>query len=336
MRLDSFPSSRSKLAWLNCIALGCMLWGMATTIHADAPSLRVEQREDRVLVFADSVELFQYVFRDSALPRPYFAHVKTLSGKQVTRNHPPKKDVDRSDHADMHPGIWISFGDLNGNDYWRLKAPTVHQRFLSEPKIVDQQLHFSVLNHYLGAAGSVDAERVVCEQKCSVCVRLLDGSYLISLENDFSSPRGPLRFGDQEEMGIGVRVATPIAVDGKLGGRIRDSEGRLNGEQIWGKAAAWCDYAGPLDSSWCGMTVLTSPKNFRSCWSHARDYGFVAMNPFGLNAFTKAPREDITVAEGSSLRFDCAVVVHESPRESDYKPQVVYEKYERMLQQSNR
>ena len=53
-----------------------------------------------------------------------------------------------------------------------------------------------------------------------------------------------------------------------------------------------------LTGNWVGMTILTSPKNFRPCWSHARDYGFVAMNPFGLNAFTKIAKNDIVVKKG--------------------------------------
>lgn len=138
---------------------------------------------------------------------------------------------------------------------------------------------------------------------------------------------GDVRFGDQEEMGLGIRVATPLAVEKKLGGRILDSEGRLNGEQVWGKTARWCDYAGPLDGDWVGMTLMTSPKNFRQSWSHARDYGFVAMNPFGLNAFTKADKQEVFVKKGESLRIGYAVVVHESAQESGFKAQAAYEQF---------
>jgi Methane oxygenase PmoA len=75
------------------------------------------------------------------------------------------------------------------------------------------------------------------------------------------------------------------------------------------------------------MTILTSPDNFRSCWSHARDYGFVAVNPFGLNAFTKAEKKDIVVKKSESLKLGFAVVIHESATEADYSPQSAYEMY---------
>ena len=231
--------------------------------------------------------------------------------------------MDNTDHANLHPGIWLSFGDLNGHDYWRLKARTLHVRFLEAPTADAGVGKFKVLNHYL----AVGSDAVVCAQECEVRIGKIGAGYTLSIESEFKATPGDLRFGDQEEMGLGIRVATPLAVEKKLGGRILDSEGRVNGEQVWGKTARWCDYAGPLDGDWVGMTVLTSPKNFRQSWSHARDYGFVAMNPFGLKAFTMAAKQEVIVKKGESLRLGYAVVVHESAQESGFKPQAAYEQF---------
>ena len=143
---------------------------------------------------------------------------------------------------------------------------------------------------------------------------------MIQMESTFGSNEGDLIFGDQEEMGLGIRLATPIAVDSKLGGRILDSEGRRNGGEVWGKQARWCDYSGKLEGTWVGMTLFASPKNFRPCWSHARDYGFVAMNPFGLKAFTKAERQDISIKKGEVLTLGYAIAIHESVSEESYDP----------------
>jgi hypothetical protein len=268
--------------------------------------------------------IFHYVFQDPKIRRPYFAHIKTPSGIQVSRSHPPQKGVDRDDHPDMHPGIWLSFGDLNGNDYWRLKAPTKHREFITQPKVQRGTGSFEVINEYL----SSDRIKVVATESCRVEIETFAQGYLLKLTSELTSNDTDLVFGDQEEMGLGIRLASPLAVDAKQGGRILDSEGRKNGEQIWGKTAAWCDYAGPREGRWAGMTLLTSPKNFRPCWSHARDYGFVAMNPFGLNAFTKADRDDIVVKRGEKLRLAFAVVIHETDKESDYDPRSLQKQFE--------
>ena len=73
-----------------------------------------------------------------------------------------------------------------------------------------------------------------------------------------------------------------------------------------------------LEGSWAGITVYGSPKNFRLSWVHARDYGLVAMNPFGLNTFTKAPRQDIVIKQGDVMKLEYAVTVHETAVREDY------------------
>lgn len=286
-------------------------------------TIRFLKEERQVRIYIGDQEVVDYVFVDSSISRPYFAHVKTLSGKQVSRNHPPREGVEKMDHANLHPGIWLSFGDINGNDYWRLKARTKQVRFLELPEVDASFGKFKVLNHYL----ATDSDAVICSEECEVQVRTVDGGYRITLTSEFKATEGELRFGDQEEMGLGVRVAAPLAVERKLGGRILDSENRINGANVWGKTARWCDYAGPLEGKWVGMTILTSPKNFRPCWSHARDYGFVAMNPFGLNAFTQAAKRDVIVKMGESLRIAYAVVVHESAQESGFHAHAAYEQF---------
>ncbi len=296
------------------------------------PVLAVSTSDHDVIVAYGRVELMHYVFRDSTISRPYFAHIRTLSGSPVSRNHPPLQGVDKTDHATMHPGIWMSFGDINGHDYWRLKAKTEHVAFLEAPKVEVAKVsnntagssivRFQVQNRYL----STDTSSEICQEKSSIQVQVVEGGYRLSIESRFFSDQ-ELRFGDQEEMGLGVRVASPIAVENKLGGRILDSEGRRNGEQVWGKTARWCDYSGPLDDQWSGMTVIPSPRNFRASWSHARDYGFVAMNPFGLNAFTKSARQDVVVPKQTELVLHYAVVVHQTPTESDFDPENAYKQF---------
>jgi hypothetical protein len=129
---------------------------------------------------------------------------------------------------------------------------------------------------------------------------------------------------------LGIRLATPLAVDRKAGGRILDSVGRRNGGEVWGKTAEWCDYSGPLEGQWVGMTVLTGPENFRPCWSHARDYGFLTMNPFGRNAFTKQGPSRVVVKPGEVLKLRFGVAVHSSKKEGDFNPDDVYREFAKL------
>lgn len=293
-------------------------------ISAAEPAVRFDRRDGELTIRLGDVEAARYVFRDELVPRPYFADVKTPSGIPVTRRHPPQKDLDAADHVGLHTGIWLSFGDLNGCDYWRLKARTEHVRFSGKPVSRPGRGTFAVVNRYLTA----DGRGTVAEETCQYVIRTIPHGYLLELTSEFRPGDSELVFGDQEEMGLGIRVATPLNVDRKLGGRILDSAGRRNGAEVWGKTADWCDYAGPLEGAigvrWVGMTVLAGPDNFRPCWSHARDYGFLAMNPFGRQAFTKQELSRIVVARGETLKLRYGVAVHESQTEGDYQPGAIY------------
>jgi len=272
------------------------------------------RRDGALGIRLGDVEVASYVYRDEQVPRPYFAHVRTPSGLPVTRSHPPRQGQDAVDHAGLHTGIWLSFGDLSGCDYWRLKAPTEHLRFIEEPQGGQGFGSFAVLNRYLTA----DRSGTVCEETCRYHIRTLPHGYLIDMASEFRAGEEDVVFGDQEEMGLGIRVATPLAVDRQRGGRILDDAGRRNGAEVWGQTAAWCDYAGPFGGKWVGLTVMTDPANFRPSWSHARDYGFLAMNPFGRHAFTKQEPSRVVVQQGAPLRLRYGVIVHESAVEADY------------------
>jgi hypothetical protein len=58
---------------------------------------------------------------------------------------------------------------------------------------------------------------------------------LLLIDARFRPADGPLVFGDQKEMGLGVRLATPLAP--AAGGRWVDAEKRVNEKGIRGKTA---------------------------------------------------------------------------------------------------
>ena len=138
--------------------------------------------------------------------------------------------------------------------------------------------------------------------------------YLLIWEATFRPDRGEIVFGDQEEMGLGVRVATPLAV--KQGGTILDALGRRNEREVWGNAADWCDYSGTLEGRHAGITTMCDPRNFRPSWQHARDYGALVLNPFGQQAFGKGPASQVVVKSGESFRLRYGVLLHAGPPEA--------------------
>lgn len=302
---------------------GLIVVFLARIASADPGPIELHSTDSAVTMRVGAVDALTYVFRDPAVSRPYFAPVRTLSGLQISRNHPPQADQDKTDHLGLHTGIWLSFGDINQNDYWRLKARTEHVKFISPPEIEAGVGRWTVLNRYLSA----DGKSTVCFETAGYCVELVPQGYLLRMTSEFRADKDEVVFGDQEEMGLGIRVNSKIAVEKKLGGRLLDSEGRRNGGEVWGKTSDWCDYSGPLDGRWVGITLFSSPDNFRPSWNHARDYGFLAVNPFGRAAFTKGEPSRVVIPPGETLTLHFGVYVHESADESGCSLKDLYRQY---------
>ena len=165
---------------------------------------------------------------------------------------------------------------------------------------------------------TTDESRVLMKERTSYEVTLVDGGYLLTWDCKFRAQESDVIFGDQEEMGLGIRVATPLAVDSNRGGRILDSEGRRNGSEVWGKVAAWCDYSGSIDGRWVGITVLVDSESGRPARSHARDYGFLAMNPFSTKAFTGGEATPFTLKMGEAVALRYGLYIHEHVKEEDF------------------
>ena len=111
-------------------------------------------------VMIDGKNIASYYVRHQRVKRPFWAHVKTVSGRQVTRNYPPIEGQDPTDHGDMHPGVWLGFSRLDPGNFWHnTNGHVVHKGFVDLPKVADDELTFSVLNEYVSAG-------TICREHC--------------------------------------------------------------------------------------------------------------------------------------------------------------------------
>ena len=285
-------------AWLLLAAFSC---------PAAAPQVGtnfgVEQKTDRLIITCGGRLVAHYVFRDDQILRPYFAHIHTPGGIQVTRRHPPVANQDATDHDTMHPGLWLGWGNVNGHDFWRNKARIEHIEFTEPPQVRDNALTFAVRNRFVASA------ETVCEQLCRYRLEQVQAGYLLSFDFEFRALDKDFYLGSQDEAGLGVRVATALTV--KSGGTIKDADGRLNEQQVRGSTARWCDYGGRFDGRDVGVTLMPHPANSRPAWYHARDYGFVTANPLERQFDEKAPPSKTWVKPGRPYRLRFGVFIHE-------------------------
>ncbi len=277
----------------------------------------VVEKADRLLIAFAKQPLAEFVYQDPKILRPYFAQVRTLTGLPVTRNHPPMEGTDATDHDAMHPGLWLGFGDLSGHDFWRNKGRIEHLRFTEPPTAKENRLTFSTASRLLTPTGGE-----VCQLSNRFILEQSTSGWMLIWEATFRSDQGDFTFGDQEEMGFGARVATPLTE--KNGGVILSSTGRKTAAATWGQPANWCDYSGSIGDRRSGITLMAGPANFRESWWHNRDYGVFVANPFGRAAMMQGAKSSLTVKKGETFRIRFASVMHDA---SDYDPAAAFKRF---------
>lgn len=318
-----------------CIAVMAIVVRGPLAIAADDSPPKVEfgRGDGRLTVVVDGLPVALYSYKDKKITRPYFAHVRAPNGVQVTRHHPPIEGSDPTDHDTFHPGIWMSFGDISGSDFWRNAAHVRQVEFVEEPHGGAGQGGFAVQNEYLDQK---DPKKVVCKELARYKFVALPDGYLLLWDSTFESDHD-FTFGDQEEMGLGFRMATPLRVGQKPGemlpvgnGRILDSTGRENEKQIWGNSADWCDFSGTIAGDGAGIAIFCHPENARPSWFHAREYGMLTANMFGRKAFGKGELSAITIKPGEQFRIRYGLLVHSGQKVDRSELESAYRDYVRL------
>lgn len=293
-------------------------WLMTQKTIGDRGGFWFKHQTDNIEIHFGSQRIATYLKRHPKLTRRALVNVNTPSGIQVTRNFPPRKpeDIDPGYGAEqgiihpvMHPGIWVGYGDVDGNDYWRLQSEVEFDGFVEKPRGDKKQGAFSVRNQLK----SKDGGRTVCIETTHYQFERVPEGLLMFITAEYLSKERDFYFGDQEESGLAIRVASPIRVQGG-NGTILNNRGEKNGGQVWGQQAEWFDYFGTVGKRVVGIMVVPNPQNPRPSWLHARDYGVVVTNPFPKQpSERREPYVKTWVKKGQPFRLSYAVFIHESP-----------------------
>ncbi len=307
------------------IGLALVVGAMSTNRldAANAPLVAFEEQSTGLQITIDGKPFASYHKPSEEIPRPYFANVITPSGIQVTRNHPPIEGKDSMDHDTYHPGIWLTFAGINGNDYWRLKKRVAFDRYIGRIKGGRGTGSFTVSNYFLDSKDS-SGNRIAQEiSEYTIVVR--DGYTLLISKSDIFSSQSDIVIGDDQEYGLGIRVQT--AIEERNGGQILNAEGRIGEEGTYGRSTPWCDYSGAMDGAVIGMTVMTDPLNFRPSWFHTRDYGLIAANPFGREKVAGGTESAVVVKKGEKLRLGFGLAIYSATEESEIDREAMYQDY---------
>jgi hypothetical protein len=249
---------------------------------------------------------------------PYCYPLMSPSGACLTRHWPMNEDFkeEERDHP-HHRSFWMSHGSVNGHDFWSGKRPE------NEPRIALKKVGEIMKDSFtVELAWTAAGKTHLTETRTHAFRKIDERTTLIDFTSKLTAADGDATFGDTKEGFFSIRVDRTLRQKGATAkGAITDSEGRKDGD-TWGKRSNWVAFSGPDEKGEPAViALLDHPSNLRHpTWWHARDYGLLAANPFGIHDFESRrdkQRAGVHVLkQGETLVFRYAVVIHHGSLET--------------------
>ena len=276
----------------------------------------ISQADGKAIVSVDGKPFTEYIYQGHSKPILY--PIIGPTGVEMTRNYPMKTEVDNEarDHP-HHKSLWFTHDDVNGNQFWLEYVREGSD--LMPGQIVQRKIHIEgnridTENDWLAPGGDV-----VCRDARRISFGTTSAGRYIDFQVTILASHGDVVFGDTKEgtMGIRIHPLLRLQADEKRGnhtakGRAINSEG-VEGKEIWGKRARWVDYWAPIENETVGIAIFDHPANPRHpTWWHARAYGLVAANPFGVHDFENKPAGtgDMKINAGENVTFRYRFLFH--------------------------
>jgi hypothetical protein len=281
-----------------------------------APPVELARNGSQVDVRIGGRPFATYHF-DPSVAKPYFFPLRSASGTVVTRGFPMTPDIAGEDHDEPHQrAMYFAHGDINGFDFW---GEAAFPKWSDHPASTFGRTVFRTLDDIESGAdgGRLQATFDLVARTGTIAEEIQtfrfegdEQSRIIDCEFAIHATHGPIEMGDTKEGTFAIRVVK--ALDSPPGHMVNAS-GAIGEKAIWGKRSNWVDYYGRVGGEDVGLAIFDHPQNLRApTYWHARAYGLLAANPFGLKQFTGDRRQDgrHAIPAGGSLIFRYRVFIH--------------------------
>jgi hypothetical protein len=286
------------------------------TTHVAAQPVELTRNGSHVDVGIGGRPFTTYYF-DPSVAKPYFFPLRSAHGTVVTRGFPITSDIAGEDHDEPHQRpMYFAHGDINGFDFWGEAA---------FPKWSDHSVStfgrtvFRELNEVQSGSDSgrlqatfdlVTPRGTIAEETQRYRFEGDEQSRIIDCEFAIHATHGPITMGDTKEGMFAIRVVK--ALDSPPGQMV-NADGARGEKGVWGKRSNWVDVYGRVAGDDVGIAIFDHPLNLRTpTYWHARAYGLLAANPFGLKQFTGDRHQDgkYAIPSGGWLVFRFRVLIH--------------------------
>ncbi len=251
---------------------------------------------------------------------PYLYPLTAPSGTNIARHWPMENDIksEEKDHP-HHRGLWLSHGSVNGYDFWAghdNKNASIKLNSITEKEATAESATITA-----DLTWTAEGRNLLQETRTHTFSRPDEKTLRIDITSTMTALEDEVVFGDTKEGTFAIRTDRTLRVKGKEAkATLTNSNGETNLD-AWGKRANWAAYAGPDENGEAVViAIIDNPTSFRNPthW-HARDYGLLAANPFGIHDFESKEDKTIgnhTLQKGETLILKYTAIIHNGSLES--------------------
>ncbi len=312
------------------------------------------QAEKKIEVLVDGQQFTIFQWPDN-ICKPVFYPVFASSGTEITRGFPINPRVgERADHPHQI-GMWFTYGNVNGNDFWGngsqglgTKNPnggTIKHLKIENIKEGAGLGSFETFENWVDSAGFellkektsyrfiADGEKRIIDRKTvltagDINVEMPDtkeGMFGIRVARQLELPsNGMVEMNNADGTTSRVKDSLNIGITGNY----VSSEG-ISGENVWGTRAKWMKLDGKIGDEKLSIIICDHPENpnYPTYW-HARGYGLFSANPLGVKDFTKgADSLNFVIPAGNSVTFRYRVIIASGVQMTEQEINVMAEEF---------
>ena len=265
-------------------------------------------KRDKVVVSIGNEIFTEYRYANQGKPILY--PVIGPYGIPMTRHYPMKEGVP-GESGDHHHHQSIHYNHpVSGIDFWHGRGGAhIRNDEIVKTEVVDGKALIVSRNSWM------HGDKRILSDTTEISAGNTKGGRFIDYKVSIHASEREITFQDSKEGSMSIRTHPALRLQGKVAkGSAINSEG-VKGKAVWGKAAKWVNYWGPVDGKMVGIAIFDHPKNPRhpTTW-HARDYGLVTANPFGKRYFKEGDGA-LTLQKGETVTFAYRFFFHENSHE---------------------
>ncbi|MEM7479096.1 MAG: PmoA family protein [Planctomycetota bacterium] len=275
-------------------------------VHSQEAEITLEKKKDRVTVLIDGELFTEYVFE--GYEKPILYPVLGPHKIPMTRDYPMKDDTpnEKHDHP-HHKSIWFGHMKVNGESFWHV-GKTAGTTKATGVEVDGNTINTK--NRLVDRNG-----KLVANDSRKITFGASKSSRWIDYEVTYHATEGEIVFGDNKDGQMGIRMNAALRIEGPIANGSAVNANGDTQEKIWGKRAPWIDYWAEINGKVVGVAMFDHPNNLRHpTWWHARDYGLLSANPFGIHHFESKKDSSLgeyKLAQGEALTFRHRFLFHE-------------------------